>query len=586
MTEKEKKLFDRFCNKFYSKFPSEFKVLEYSSKDETVLIEHSKCGRTFSRSTSSLFSRDVTMKCCCTKAQNRITKDEFKERCTKINNIPLEKYKGSRILEHRFRCSLCGEEFIEQAVKAMKTPHCKNYAKEFNEIIDKEYTILNVAKDIGSRDTMVTMRHNCGWEYKCSVENVRFGHYKCPICRSKRTISKEMYVEKVRRLSNDYEVIEFTEYKNKCKMKHLECGSIYEVQPRIFLRGNRCPICYYETRFKKLDSYKVPEGYQVLEYKNAMSPVRLKHLACGHEWESRTLSYFLNYTRCPLCHDSTCISIAEQQLKDYINALGYDVYKLNDRYELDLYIPELKIGFEYNGDYWHSSAIDHVYPTYHKNKTDYFLSQGIKLYHLWEHWGLDKCKSIISAKLGKYSKIIYARKCEIVNLDIDSTRDIMDRNHIENYTPGTTYGLLYEGEVVCALTIKHHYKHQFEIARFINEGNYKVIGGFTKLLKTFMKDYKPREIVTYLYRDICPLYYESVYYNNGFEFVHDAGPILRYWNNTTHVVTTRQKYQKHKLKELFPDSYSDDKTEKQILAENNIYQLHDSGNFKFIWRKD
>ena len=41
---------------------------------------------------------------------------------------------------------------------------------------------------------------------------------------------------------------------------------------------------------------------------------------------------------------------------------------------------------------------------------------------------------------------------------------------------------------------------------------------------------------------------------------------------------------KHKLKNMFPVSYCESKTEKQILEENKIYQCIGSGTLK--WRKE
>jgi hypothetical protein len=38
--------------------------------------------------------------------------------------------------------------------------------------------------------------------------------------------------------------------------------------------------------------------------------------------------------------------------------------------EIDIYLPELKLGFEFNGLYWHSNKFKEK--NYHLNKTDWF----------------------------------------------------------------------------------------------------------------------------------------------------------------------------------------------------------------------
>ena len=56
---------------------------------------------------------------------------------------------------------------------------------------------------------------------------------------------------------------------------------------------------------------------------------------------------------------------------------------------MDIYIPELKLGIEVNGDYWHSTQKSD------KNnqliKTNLCESKGIRLIHIWEsEWRRDK----------------------------------------------------------------------------------------------------------------------------------------------------------------------------------------------------
>ena len=124
----------------------------------------------------------------------------------------------------------------------------------------------------------------------------------------------------------------------------------------------------------------------------------------------------------------------------------------------------------------------------------------------------------------------------------------------------------------------------WELSRYATKKYTVVVGGFTKLLnevKNFLKD-KTDVLITYLYRDLCPDYHDSVYYKNGFTFIGDSGPIMYYVTNHYTKLESRQKYQKYKLKTMFPNSYSDIKTEQQILAENHIYPLWTSGNYKFI----
>ena len=56
---------------------------------------------------------------------------------------------------------------------------------------------------------------------------------------------------------------------------------------------------------------------------------------------------------------------------------------------IDIYIPKLNIGIEFNGEYWHSNKMTQsVYGTsdyeFHKERTDKFNEFGIRLVYVWE----------------------------------------------------------------------------------------------------------------------------------------------------------------------------------------------------------
>lgn len=59
-------------------------------------------------------------------------------------------------------------------------------------------------------------------------------------------------------------------------------------------------------------------------------------------------------------------------------------------YEIDIYVPSLKLGIEYDGDYWHSKC-----PSgYHEKKDQMARDLGIKLVHVKEcDWKSQKCKA-------------------------------------------------------------------------------------------------------------------------------------------------------------------------------------------------
>lgn len=92
----------------------------------------------------------------------------------------------------------------------------------------------------------------------------------------------------------------------KIKMRHRFCQYEWEVLPRCFLQGTRCPNCANNRRktttfFKEEVREKTQGNYEVIgTYQNAHYPIQIRHIQCGHEWNV-TPNQFLNGSRCPTC---------------------------------------------------------------------------------------------------------------------------------------------------------------------------------------------------------------------------------------------------------------------------------------------
>ena len=74
----------------------------------------------------------------------------------------------------------------------------------------------------------------------------------------------------------------------------------------------------------------------------------------GHEWEA-TIAHISSGRGCPHCNNGRSTSFPEQAIFYYISQMDdscINRYKL-DNHEIDIYIPDKKIGIEYNGGYWH-----------------------------------------------------------------------------------------------------------------------------------------------------------------------------------------------------------------------------------------
>lgn len=71
---------------------------------------------------------------------------------------------------------------------------------------------------------------------------------------------------------------------------------------------------------------------------------------------------------------------------------------LGNRMKLDIYLPELKLAFEYNGEYWHLLK-EKRFPGCHKKKRDRCMERKIELVEISDtQWrkNIDNMKRLIS----------------------------------------------------------------------------------------------------------------------------------------------------------------------------------------------
>lgn len=289
--------------------------------------------------------------------------------------------------------------------------------------------------------------------------------------------------------------------------------------------------------------------------------------------------------RCGNCHPQ---SMQEDSLFDFIKSV-YDgemikSWKMpwtknkNAYKELDVYLPDLKIAFEFDGIYWHSDKND---KNYHLDKTESCLQNGIKLFHVFSNEWIDPIKrsiweSMIKSILNK-NETLFARKCNIV--EVDKPSSFLIENHLQgNCNSSIAYGLEHDGQLVCLATFgKARYSKDvnYELLRFCNKIGVNVVGGFSRLLSHFRKNHVG-SLVTYADRRISS---GNVYEKNGFTLSHKSKPNYFYWKGVKWF--SRQHFQKHKLEKLL-EVFDPNLTELENMKLNKWHVIYDCGNLVYI----
>lgn len=243
-------------------------------------------------------------------------------------------------------------------------------------------------------------------------------------------------------------------------------------------------------------------------------------------------------------------------------------------YEIDILIPSINLGIEYNGSYWHSRRE----PDYHQFKTDLCREYGIQLFQVADYEDLDIWKSMILHKLGKSTRI-YARKCELREISNEVAHSFIEENHLDGFTDSSiNLGLYYNNELVQAMTFKtleDNSEYDFELIRLCSLKNTAVIGGASKLFKHFLKEHPNASVVSYANKRFSD---GKIYEILGFKKHHETAPNYFYAN--CEIVLSQYQCQKRFLSKIL-EEYHPELSEVENMELNGFFRIFDCGNYVF-----
>jgi hypothetical protein len=246
------------------------------------------------------------------------------------------------------------------------------------------------------------------------------------------------------------------------------------------------------------------------------------------------------------------------------------------RQELDLYLPNRKLAFEYNGIWYHDEYHGRD-KNYHLRKTLECERLGVRLIHVWsDDWILkrDCMISKILALLGQSSKRVYARNCEVLSVDKTSKAEFYRQHHIKGNGGGSIdLGLFHQDQLVACMTLKDMKDGIYDLNRYATSCS--VVGGFSKLLSHFKKNTNWSKIYTYADRSWSR---GDVYLKSGFSLVGETEPEFYGVEGVKRI--NRLHYTKELLSKILP-SYRDDLSQLGNLRASNIPILWGCGQLKF-----
>lgn len=283
-------------------------------------------------------------------------------------------------------------------------------------------------------------------------------------------------------------------------------------------------------------------------------------------------------------------SYAEKELYEYIKSIStYDVINhcrdvLDNQYELDIYIPEIKIAIEFNGNYWHSNIYKDK--EYHQLKTLMCAHKNIRLIHIFEYeWINDKdsIKLFLKSCIDTNKIKVYAKQCEVKDISSNEAKEFENRFHLQRSVPAKIYkGLVYEDQLIGLMTFgvpRFDNNYDYELIRLCFNNCYSVVGGAEKLFKSFIDTFDKVSVVSYC--DITK-FGGNVYKRLSFKIDSVTSPNY-VWCGRDNKILTRYQTQKHKLLEL--GIGEETQSESEIMENLGYFKIYNSGNIKYIYNK-
>lgn len=410
--------------------------------------------------------------------------------------------------------------------------------------------------------------------------------------KNKELLKKRIESFKLSNFKENYKKTSIEKYGTKHpwmnKIVHIKTIESNRINKNIFTRK------LIEDKLENYKNHKLIE----IDYKPTVKIIKIE-CPNKHIFEiSRSSLYERNMNNSEICTicNPICKGISGMEIsmvnfikENYQNNIIENSRKIIYPYEIDVYLPDIKLAIEFNGLYWHSSL--NKLENYHKIKYDMCIANNINLITIWEDDWIFKqeiVKSFILNKLGRTKNKIYARKCIIREVKYSDSKLFLDNNHLQGDCKSSIrIGLFYDNEMVSLMTFsklrlplqkqernRNKYKY-YELTRFCNKIHTNVVGGASRLIKFFIEKYNPIQIETYSDNLISN---GNLYSLIGFKYSHTSKP--GYWyvidGNRQH----RFNWRKQKLVKI---GYDINKTEEEIMSSLGHYRIYNAGNKKWIY---
>ena len=391
----------------------------------------------------------------------------------------------------------------------------------------------------------------------------------CPLCANKkisnsRHSNTELFIKKSKQIHGnfyDYHKTMYIDCHHKVCIICPKHGEFWQVAS-YHLSGRGCPICAKEKislkqKRSKEEFIKLAKqvhgnkyDYSKVNYVNCKTKVCIICPEHGEFWQ--TPDDHLRGKGCPNCN--LIRSKAETEIINILKPLNCEQGNraILEGKEIDVYIPSLKLGIEYNGLWWHSEAFGKN-KYYHLNKLEECKRKGIKLIQIFEDEWINH-KNICENKL-KYicnlNKTQTIKENEYSIQQVTNKQDVCD--FLETYSLqgkikfSVCIGVYDKNNLIGLMTFKRLKENNWKINGIAVNFNYTIDKFKENILSYFMNQYKPHNITITLDRRWDDD--KEIYNKLGFRLSSIISPKCYYHNK-------KEKYKRYSSKPLNNEEYT------------------------------
>ena len=433
----------------------------------------------------------------------------------------------------------------------------------------------------------------------------------CPACAGLMPLTWERFLARAREVHGDrydYSQVRLVNVMMPVTIICPEHGAFAQRPTDHLNRGQGCPACagrrpidYAEFVRRAQAVHGERYTYAEADYQAYKQPTTV---LCPEHGPFSVLpqNHTDRQSGCPRCANERTASRSEDALADWIADLGFQVRR-NDRQaldgpEIDIYLPDQRLGIEYNGAYWHREEVLR-HPRHHEYKAIAAERAGIRLITVWDFdWRHREAvvRRLICHALGiSAAPKLHARVCALHQVDDQAANAFYANYHIQGgiRRRAQHWGLSQNGALVACMSFLQGGSRrgkfgvdEWELIRYATCA--QVRGGASRLLAAFVRTQAPARIWSYSDRQH---FRGDLYPALGFVLDGRLRADYRLVDKRSLRIWPKAAWQRRLIpqrlvevgSDLVFDPATDPRTEREMQDLAGVLRIYDAGKLRWVW---